>query len=73
MFLSDTEREALEPLLARVAAEASRAEEDLDDSSQEQDGKRMIADETIYELDGAVTDLFEYLNTSGIADRAAFK
>jgi L-lactate utilization protein LutB len=73
MFLTETEREALQPLLARVAEEAARADEDLDDASQARDGQRMIHDETVYELDGAVTELFEYLNESGIANRAAFK
>lgn len=64
MRLSDDERKAILPLLQRVRDEATSTLEDLTDGDPTGPG--------IYELDGAVTDLFEYLNASGIADRAAF-
>lgn len=66
MRLSDDERGRLDELVERVKDECEHALGDLSDENP----KMAVADETVYELDGAVTDLFEYLNESGIADRA---
>lgn len=69
MKASAEERARLDELLSRVEGECEHALGDLSDN----DENCAIRDETVYELDGAVTDLFEYLNASGIADRACFK
>lgn len=65
MKLSAEERASLTEALERLATETEIALDELDRDD--------VKGASIYELDGAVTDVFVMLNDEGLADRATFK